>query len=1052
MTISLKKVISKILTVFFIFINFNNILAQDQSAWNNVDILQQNREQPHADLMVFPSQTSASENLKERSPWYQSLNGTWKFHWVKKPADRPMDFFKANFNDQEWQPIEVPSNWELKGYGIPIYTNIKYPYPIEDLQAPTDWNPVGSYRKQFLLPEGWDQRQVHVTFDGVQSAFYLWVNGKYVGYSQGSRTPAEFDISDLVNPGQNLIAVQVFRWSDGSYLEDQDFWRLSGIFRDVYLWSPAQAHVRDFQVEATLDQDYKDGVFALTGEVVKEKAVEGPHQLSYILLDPNGRQVLSDQQTINLDQNSVAFRFEQQTLTDVNSWNAEQPHLYQMYMTLKSPTGQVLEVIPWQVGFRKVELNEGKMLVNGKAVLFKGVNRHEHHPLHGHYVTRADMIEDILIMKQNNINAVRTSHYPNVPAWYDLCDEYGLYVIDEGNIETHGFGNNKGNRLSNDPEWKQAYLDRVQRMVYRDRNHPSIIMWSLGNESGDGPNVKAVYDWVKQTDPSRIFHYEGTRYEDGLNSDVNSWMYATPEQCAKFVEEHPETPLILCEYTHAMGNSNGNLKAYWDLIYDDNNFQGAFVWDWVDQGLQQPVPETYRKTSGLDHFMAYGGWWEDHHGIYNDGNFCMNGLVSADRKPHPGLAAIKYIYQNVKVIPLDLISGKFEITNRYDFVRLNEKLEGKWELTKNGEIINSGQLQGLDIAPGQSAQVVLPLPGQNAEAGEYFVSFNFYTPTSSDYAPAYHELAWEQFKLPQSEYVHMPALASGSALQTSNNGEHAAVAGKDFSVVFSVLNGNIESYWIKDQQVILDGPQPDFWRVPTDNDIGALKASRQDKASQHIWKSAGDWMVKNFQMDTHEGKVKVVVDAIVPALQAEMNTTYTIAGDGTIQVDFSYTPGQATLPEFMPRFGSRMTLAPEYDQVSWYGPGPIPTYWDRNQEKVGVYHSEVSKEWVEYSAPQENGYHTDVRWVKLVNDQGQGLLFAGAPLIGFGVSQYQREAMEASQYTFQMTPQPALFLNIDYKQMGVGGYDSWSKNALPESQFRVKNEKISYSYFLNPVF
>ncbi|RMG72010.1 MAG: beta-galactosidase, partial [Bacteroidetes bacterium] len=479
-----------------------------QPEWNNRAVLQQNREAPHATMMVYPEAAMAREMDQTSSPWFHSLNGPWHFHWSENPAQRPQNFFQPDFDVREWATIPVPFNWELQGYGLPIYTNIQYPYDISEQKAPEAWNPVGSYRRSFELPEGWEERQVYVTFDGVQSAFYVWVNGQKVGYSQGSRTPAEFDLTPYLKTGTNVIAAEVYRWSDGSYLEDQDFWRLSGIFRDVYLWSTAELHIRDLGISASLADDMTTGLLTISGEVrrssgARKVKVEGQ------LIDPDGKTVWSDELSVKLRAGETPFAMPTHRLPEVQRWDAEHPHLYTLLITLKKGN-EVLEVIPQRVGFRRVEIKNGRILVNGRDVRFKGVNRHEHTAWGGHVVSRESMIRDIELMKQHNINSVRTSHYPNVPLWYDLCDEYGLYLIDEGNIETHGFGNDPNNKLANDPSWRAAHLDRVQRMVYRDRNHPSVVIWSLGNESGDGPNMRAVYEWVHNFDPSRPYHYEGT--------------------------------------------------------------------------------------------------------------------------------------------------------------------------------------------------------------------------------------------------------------------------------------------------------------------------------------------------------------------------------------------------------------------------------------------------------------------------------------------------------------------------------------------------------------
>ena len=487
-----------------------NINAQNQPEWDNVEVLQVNREASHTTMMVYPNREQANSFDRNQSDWFQSLNGQWKFNWAKNPDNRIKDFYKTDFDDSNWHEITVPSNWEIEGFGTPIYTNIRYPFEIEDLKAPVEDNPVGSYRRSFLVDEDWDGRTIYLGFDGVASAFYVWINGEYVGYSQGNRVLAEFDATEFLRPGTNEIAVEVYKWSDGSFLEDQDFWRLGGIFREVYLWATPKTHLRDFKIISTLESDYKDGVFGFEGEFVShaESDIETV-SVDLELLDQNGNRVFTTEAQVDVSSASQIFSIDPVTISEVQSWTAETPYLYDLYITVKSGR-DVLAVIPKKVGFRTVEIKEGRLLVNGVAVKLRGVNRHEHHPVTGQSVTREDMIKDIKLMKQHNVNAVRTSHYPNQPLWYDLMDEYGFYVIDEGNIETHEFGTNLQNELANNPDWKQAHIDRVARMIYRDRNHPSIIMWSLGNESGDGPNMTAVYEYVQKADPSRPYHYEGT--------------------------------------------------------------------------------------------------------------------------------------------------------------------------------------------------------------------------------------------------------------------------------------------------------------------------------------------------------------------------------------------------------------------------------------------------------------------------------------------------------------------------------------------------------------
>ncbi|MEN8157107.1 MAG: glycoside hydrolase family 2 TIM barrel-domain containing protein [Bacteroidota bacterium] len=1027
--------------------------ATERPEWDNVNVLQLNRELPHTTMMVYGSEENAGTLKRERSLFFRSMNGMWKFNWSRNPDGRPVDFFNTTFDDSGWNTITVPSNWEMEGYGIPIYTNIAYPFEPGQLEAPKGWNPVGSYRTTFTVPALWKGREVLVNFDGVQSAFYLWVNGKRVGYSQGSRTPAEFNITSYLESGENLMAVEVYRWSDGSYLEDQDFWRLSGIFRDVYLWSTPKTHIRDFVITSGLDETLQNGVFAIKGQVTSGK--KQTVTLGYRLSDTGNNTLVDDEIRVTTVKGVVDFSAEQQILQGIKQWNAESPHLYDLLITLKDRRGRILEIIPQKVGFRNVEVKEGRLLVNGRSVLLKGVNRHEHHPEKGHYVTEEDMVRDIILIKQNNFNAVRTSHYPNSPRWYDLCNRYGIYLIDEGNIEAHGFGNNGKNRLTVSPHWKDAYLDRVSRMVYRDRNHPSVIIWSMGNESGDGDNALHTWNWVKDADPSRPYLYEGTTRKGGADyADIYSGMYPTPEECEKIISERDHMPFILCEYAHAMGNSSGNMAEYWDLIYRENNFQGAFVWDWVDQGITQPVPGPYRSISGKESFYAYGGWWEESRGVHHDMNFCMNGLVASDRTPHPGLLTAKYYQRNIHVEVVDPANYRFRITNWFDFTNIGAIAEGSWQLLEEGLAVKSGQLDALDIPPRSSGVVTID-PGVEVltEGREYIISFSFRLREDTPYAQKGHEIAWDQIKLYCSDVNRMPDLsAEGGNLPIKQiaNGRFLYLSGDDFLVLFDQVNGALKKYYYKNRLVLEKGPRPDFWRAPTDNDLGAVKDGQKRLPELKIWEHAGSWQVQDFRVEEQENALVLTATGRLPMVDGEYNMIYTVYGDGKVDVSCEYRAGEHKLP-MMPRFGTGLVVSGDYNSLSWYGQGPGPTYPDRMTEKVGVYSSTVEQQWVNYSKPQENGYKSDTRWFTLTDESGTGISVTAPEHFGFGVSHYSRQEVQRSDYSFQLTPHREIFLNIDMGQMGVGGTTSWGGKAYPRNKYRLSGDAYRFSYRITPV-
>jgi len=668
------------------------------------------------------------------------------------------------------------------------------------------------------------------------------------------------------------------------------------------------------------------------------------------------------------------------------------------------------------------------------------------------------MVRDIRLMKQFNINAVRTSHYPNSPAWYDLCDRYGVYVLDEANIECHHYGNDRNNRLTNDPAWQTAYLDRVQRMVERDKNHASVVIWSMGNESGDGINAAAAYHWTKQRDPSRPFHYEGSSRENGPNSDINSHMYPRPEEVKAMAAERPDVPEILCEYTHAMGNSNGGLREYWDIFYSGTNAQGAFVWDWVDQGIRLPVPAEYRANTPQSTFLAYGGWWEDKSGVRNDNDFNNNGLISADRKPHPGLFALKYVYRYLHIQPSDLAAGKIKVKNWFDFTNPKDLIEGVWEVKTDDRTIASGRLPELNIEPRGEAEYQLALPKPDPVPGaEYWLNVSFRLKRANDWAPAGHEVAWDQFQLPWT--APAPRFQSPSAaLTVEENADEATFSGADFSMRLDKKNGVIGAYRYKGVTLLDRGPLPDFWRAPTNNDRGGWKSIRDHAAGDpeqdiFLWREAGPrWEVKEVTVEKLDAaSARATVHAELPAVHARYSVTYTIYSSGDVLVACDYTPGTDKLV-MMPRFGTELVAAPGLENIAWYGRGPHETLIDRAFERLGVYSGTVDQQWVEYMRPQENGSKIDVRWVSLTNAQGIGLMAVGAPTLSVSARHYTKDDLENAAYTFQMRRHPEIYLNLDWKMMGAGGIDSWSPNAYPMAPYRISGtEAHSFRYRLTPI-
>ena len=801
--------------------------------WEDPQIVARNKERAHVPLVVYADERTALAGDRSASPYFQSLNGEWRFRWAPNPASAPANFHEEGFDDSGWDTIQVPGNWQLQGYGVPIYTNVQYPFPAEALRVPHDDNPTGSYRRTFTLSETWEGRQVFILFEGVDSAFHLWVNGEEVGYSQGSRLPAEFNITPYVRPGENVVAVQVYRWSDGSYLEDQDYWRLSGIYRDMYLWSAPPVHVRDLFIIADLDEEYRDGLLRVRAKVHNYSG-EGAadHILEMMLYDAEGNPVLAKPIAGRVDVGAgdeVTLELEE-AVSNPKKWSAERPYLYTLLISLKDAAGEVLEIESSRVGFRKVEVKGGQIHVNGVPILIKGVNRHEHDPDTGHAVTVESMIQDIRLMKQFNINAVRTSHYPNDPRWYDLCDQYGLYIFDEANIESHGVWD----RLTKDPQWATAFMERGIRMVERDKNHPCVIVWSLGNESGYGPNHAALAGWIHEYDPTRPIHYEsatGWRSyrgpETALIIDIVSTMYPPVDKIIEMAQTPGETrPLVMCEYAHSMGNSTGNLKEYWEAIEAYPRLQGGFIWDWVDQGLRH-------RTEEGEEFFAYGGDFGDEP---NDGNFCINGLVFPDRRVQPALWEYKKVLEPVSAEPVDLAAGVVRIINRYHFSNLRE-LDISWRLSEDDRVLQRGKLPTLDIPPGHSEQVTVPFDRPELKPGaEYWLTLSFALAHDTLWAEAGHEVAWAQFRVP-FEVPERPALgvADMPELQLEDSDEEVRVSGPDFCLVFSREEGTIASLQYAGRELVRKGPRLNLWRAPTDNDANTWG---EEKMALR-WRAAG---------------------------------------------------------------------------------------------------------------------------------------------------------------------------------------------------------------------
>ena len=1011
--------------------------------WENPEIFQINREAPTASFYRYTDASEAEQNESwQNSPRYRSLNGTWNFYYADSVQSRPTDFYKNGFDMSGWDTISVPSNWEMKGFGIPVYTNIKYMFPANPPFIPHNINNNGSYKRNFDIPKEWDGKDQYLHFAGVSGAMYVWVNGQMVGYNEGSKTAAEFNITKFTKQGNNSVAVQVLRWSDASYMEDQDFWRLSGIERDVYVYAVNKITLRDFRVIADLENDFKDGAFNVSLKVDNNSKENTAQSIAVKLLDGD-TEVYSEDKNIHLKpgRNTVDFR---KMIPNVKTWNAETPNLYTLLITVNGESTAI------KVGFRNISIKNNQFLVNGKPVLIKGINLHDHSDTEGHVVSEALTMKDLEIMKQNNINAIRNSHYPKNPHFYRLADTYGFYVVDEANIETHGMGaTNQGldkNKKKQSvhpaylPTWKGAHLDRTMRMFERDKNYPSVVTWSLGNEAGNGDNFFATYAWLKENDTTRPTQYEGaTGYE---NTDIQAPMYWPIESMIKYAEDKPTRPLIQCEYAHAMGNSVGNLQDYWDVIEKYDIMQGGFIWDWVDQGI-------LTENEKGEKFWAYGGDLGGYD-LQNDENFCINGIVNPDRTAHPSLYEVKKVYQYIKFKASNLQNGEIEIKNSYDFTNLDQ-YDFSWKLLENGIEVAQGTLPQLDIASYQSKKVKIDLPKLENNAAEYHLNIYAKTKQATDLVPEGHVVAYGQFQL---------SSAKSSALLSKSNTEitleeidnNISVTGNDFKITFNKESGLVTDIDYGSGNMLLQGVKPNFWRATTDNDFGFKMPKKLG-----VWNDAtnNQELISVSSKSLKNNTVKIETLYNLPAVNGKVAIHYTINGKGEIKVQTNLKDIKEDLP-VLPRFGNNFIIKNEFNKVKWFGRGPYENYQDRNTSAlVAQYEAEVSDLYFPYIRPQENGYKTDTRWVSFVNSTGKGIKIEGVNTISFSAHHQYNSDFDAGEnkqqrHTTDIKKRDLVNINIDYKQMGVGGDTSWGR--MPHEQYQIKPANLSYSYIIKPLW
>ena len=993
----------------------------DNEPWQNPQVNEMNREPMHAHFTPFTNEANA---LKQRAlpadvrfdvnPATErriTLDGTWKFLFSKNNDLCPKDFHKPGFSTRKWSKIEVPGSWELQGFDAPIYTDTRYPFPPNPPYVPTDYNPVGAYIREFTVPASWEGMDIFLDFEGVESAYYVWVNGELAGYAEDSRLPSHFNITQLLKKGNNKLAVKVFRYSDGSYLEGQDYWKYSGIERSVYLYARPQSRVKDFRMTAELINNYKDGELKLDIFLHRPKAGE---TVEVKVMDKD--KVIYDRKKSITSATDTLFT-QQQVFTNARAWNAETPNTYTLVVSTFDAQGKPQESFTHLFGFRTVEMMNGMQMINGQAVLFKGVNRHEHDPHKGRTITVGSMIHDIQLMKQFNLNGVRNCHYPNNYAWYELCTEFGLYMVDEANIESHGMMFHKDETLANYPDWEVPFMQRMSRMIARDRNYSAIVTWSMGNESGYGKHFETLYDYTKKIDPTRPVQYEGGGYNS--KSDIYCPMYARIWRLRQHVNQRDARPMILCEYAHAMGNSVGNFQDYWDLIYKYQRDIWAFGGD-----------------------MGFVG-------VVNDSNFCANGLVAAARTPHPHIYEVKKVLQYIHFEPLAFTPNKIKVTNWHDFIGL-EGYTLRWAVECDGKTVQNGEMDFPKIAPKNSANIELPLKALPADGKEYFLTLRAFTKHEAPLVPKGHEVAIEQWELPSAPSAKTVQPVEGT-LTVDRNNETLTVKGNNFQVAFSTRNGEMTELNYTGKNLIKEGLQPNFWRPLTDNDIPNGHLIRCG-----TWRNAGrDAKLQNIEVAEAGQTATVTATYRMEEQDADLQTLYKITPDGKVQVTMHFTPGKKPLSE-MPRLGMRMILPAEYEMMTWLGRGPQETYADRKTGAlIGLYNATVWEQYHPYVRAQETANHCDVRWVALRNATGEGLLVVGEEPLSVSAWNFPMEDIEyrpsqmERRHGGSIQKKDMVWLNIDHKQMGVGGDNTWGAQVHPE--YTITPHEWKYSFTLAPL-
>jgi len=1007
----------------------------------NHQVFEENKLPPRASF--FAVENDDLQNMED-SRRFMDLNGLWKFHWVKNPTERPTRFHHLEFDDTNWDSIPVPANWEVEGYGKPIYLDERYPFTTQWPDAPKDYNPVGTYRKRIVLDAPFLNEQVILHFAGAKSALYLYVNGQYVGYSQGSKTPAEFDLSPYLVEGENLIALQQFRWTDASYLESQDMLRMSGIEREVFLYTRPKASIVDYHVQGNLSGNA--GLLDAKVSMLNSSDTLLQRRLSFTLFD-DITPVFKEQKMVEISAgDSLAVHFKHQ-IDSVRTWSAERPNLYDLKISLENPSNNNdNQYLNSYTGFRDVQIDGGQVLVNGQAVYFRGVDRHETDPFSGHVVPKASMEADIRLMKQNNINAVRSAHYPNHPYWLELCDRYGLYVIDEANIESHPLAIYDSTQIGNENSWLPAHMMRTKRMYYRDRNHPSIYSWSLGNEAGHGSIFETTYAWLKAQDSTRIVQYEPAGMEP--YSDVYCPMYPRPQTLIDHGAQHPDKAAIMIEYCHAMGNSVGNLQDYWDIIERYPNLQGGYIWDWVDQSLE------YKDKDG-NPYLAYG---HDYHpDLPTDGNFLNNGLIDPYRNPHPHLTEVKKVYEPVEFNYKG--NGRLDILNKNFFEDFTDK-EIRWRILKDGVMWLKGMPQEASLAPQDNRQIRLqPWPRRFDKTGEYILEVQLVQKEANDLIPAGHEIAWHQVLLRKVRKAPQDLIPIDLEI-TQSNGTYL-IKNLEVALQLDATTGALSNWTYQGNLLTRYPPMPNFWRPPTDNDLG----NGMDRWAK-IWQDAS-YNVRSSLIATpkklKEG-VSYKVEYSFAGEPAKVTISYLLKPDGTLELDYRYQPLKQDLPN-VPRIGMYLTLNRDFNQVSWYGKGPQESYLDRQTgSKLALYSGLVEEQFHRYSRPQETGNKMGVRWISVKNEKSSLTASKSNHLSSsiwpFMMEQLDHKAEDGQESASGLVPVTKrhgadILLgdtyqwNLDATQMGVGGDNSWGR--MVHEKYRIDaNVPHRYSFSIKP--